>query len=379
MKPFLLVAADFVPTGGMDMANLALARYLAEQGREVHLVTHRVAEELTTHRNVVIHRVPKIANSYFLSSPLVDRVGRYWAKKISARGGRVLVNGGNCQWADANWVHYLHAAYRRQPSGNRLRRLKKYINHQLDVAEERNALKQARVVIANSKRTKEDIIERLDIPPQRIHTIYYGIDTNLFHPVTPDERAAARSGLGWLNGNLTVVFLGALGDRRKGFDTLFAAWKSLCADPQWDVDLAIVGTGAELPMWTSRAAQDGLASRMKFLGFRSDVPMILKASDALIAPTRYEAYGLGVHEALSCGLPSLVTRTSGVAERYPAELQELLIADSDSPGELEHSLRHWRSHMGRIRQVVEHSLAHSLRSHTWEMMAAQIVRVIEDN
>ena len=46
LNPFLIVAAEFVRTGGMDMANLALATYLADTGRELHLAAHRVDEAL---------------------------------------------------------------------------------------------------------------------------------------------------------------------------------------------------------------------------------------------------------------------------------------------------------------------------------------------
>ena len=38
---WLIVAGDLTPLGGMDAANLALARYLASRD-EIHLVTHRV-------------------------------------------------------------------------------------------------------------------------------------------------------------------------------------------------------------------------------------------------------------------------------------------------------------------------------------------------
>ena len=43
MKPYLIVTGDFVKTGGMDRANYALARYVAERGAETHLVAYRVA------------------------------------------------------------------------------------------------------------------------------------------------------------------------------------------------------------------------------------------------------------------------------------------------------------------------------------------------
>ena len=61
----------------------------------------------------------------------------------------------------------------------------------------------------------------------------------------------------------------------------------------------------------------------KFL-WSADVPNLLRAADCLVAPTRYEAYGLGVHEALCCGLPGIVSADAGVAERYSPELQRFV-------------------------------------------------------
>src|SRR5437899_12363371 len=98
MKPYLIVTGNFVKTGGMDRANLALALHLADSGREVHLVAFSASGEMLRHPNVRFHRVPKIGDSYLLSDPLLDLVGRTWASKVSQSGGRVVVNGGNCQF-----------------------------------------------------------------------------------------------------------------------------------------------------------------------------------------------------------------------------------------------------------------------------------------
>ena len=141
-----------------------------------------------------------------------------------------------------------------------------------------------------------------------------------------------------------ALFVGALGDQRKGFDTLFHAWVRLCAQKAWDVDLCVAGTGAQRESWEREARLRGLGERVRFLGFRKDMPRLLSAADLLVAPTRYEPYGLGVHEALCVGIPALVSRSAGVAERYPAELQGLLLDSPDDSGELMRRLEDWRSH-----------------------------------
>src|SRR5579862_10058160 len=218
MKPYLIVTGDFVKTGGMDRANYALARYLADCGGETHLVAYRVDPELAERPNVIVHRVPKLIGSYLASGMMLSRAGRRWAGTVSARGGTVVVNGGNCRWGDINWVHYVHAAFERASSAALLQRVKNRAVHRHSLAQERKVLPGARVLIANSNRTRRDVIERLGISADRVFTVHYGIDPDEFRPFDSNERAAARRALGMDPGRRTIAFVGALGDGRKGFD-----------------------------------------------------------------------------------------------------------------------------------------------------------------
>ncbi len=375
----LLVSGDFVRTGGMDIGNYMLAQHLAKQGWEVHLVAHRVAEELTRLSGIYFHRVPLPFKAYLFGLPLLDRWGRRWAARITLRGGRVVVNGGNCQWGDVNWVHYVHAAYTPEVHGNWLRRWKARWQHRRFLADERCALGKARLIIANSHATKRELIQHLGLPEARVQVVYYGGDPDKLHPLAAEEHRAARAKLGWMQGRLKAVFVGALGDRRKGFDLLIAAWEQLCGDSAWDVDLTVVGMGAELPVWQARVAgHAALRAHVEFLGFRRDVPQILGASDLLVAPTRYEAYGLGVHEALCCGVPALVSADAGVAERYPAELQGLLLPIPLSVPTLVASLRAWRDQRESFVTPLNR-LAAQLGAETWEQAAAAIAQGISDH
>jgi len=376
LKPILLVAAEIVTTGGMDRANYALASYLARQGHPVHLVTHRVAEDLLGLPGVVWHRVPKMLGSYFLSEPLLRRAGLGWARRLAAQGGRVVVNGGNCPFGDVNWVHYVHAVYRPVSQGGPLRRLKTAWAHRAGRITERRALGRARLVIANSERTRQDLITALQVPPERIRTVYYGIDPECFAPLDPAEKADRRQQQGWARERLLALFVGALGDRRKGFDTLYAAWKHCCGDPGWDVDLLVIGSGAELPAWRARTREDGLTDRIRFLGFRRDVHELLPACDVLVSPTRYEAYGLAVHEALCCGIPALVSRSAGVAERYSPALAPLLLDDPNDAIGLADRLRIWRSRAADF-QAATQELGAELRRWTWDHMAERIWDLME--
>lgn len=370
MECVAMVTGDFVRTGGMDMPNFAVARQLADCGVSVQLVAFRVADELAKHSKVQWYRVPKPLHSYALGLPLLDLAGRRVAKRCLARGGRVIVNGGNCQVGDINWVHYVHAAYEASTSGSVVQRAQRSVMRRLNLAQERSALLKARTIIVNSERTRRDLTDSVGVDDSLIRTVYYGIDADRFHPPNVERRTRLRTQLGFPE-RPQVAFVGALGDRRKGFDTLFSAWSTLCRDRAWDCDLVVVGQGSELPMWQKRAIGEGIADRMRFLGFRGDVPDVLAACDSLVAPTRYEAYGLGVQEALCTGLPSLVSARAGVAERYPSALAELLLHDPEDSAALESSLKNWRRHHERLRDTVG-DLSVQLRQRTWQVMAQDV-------
>jgi len=369
---YLIITGDLVKTGGMDRANFALADYISRQDTELHLVSHRVDPQLGQRKGVFWHQVPKPLNSYLLGEHLLNWQGRSQAQKITAQGGKVFVNGGNCLWAGANWVHYVHAAYRPSNATNYFYQLKGNINRQLFLNAEGKALKIAKVIISNSERTKQDLITHLNIPAAKIQTIYYGTDPDVFYP--PIQKTHLKQQLGWLTDRLVVVFIGALGDRRKGFDTLFLAWQQLCASSDWDVDLKVIGAGAELDTWKLKVQSSGLGDRIDFLGFRQDVPNLLRSADGLVAPTRYEAYGLGVQEAICCGLPAIVSASAGIAERYPDNLQELLLADPNDVQALMHCLQSWRQNLARFQNLIK-PLTQTLRSHTWDDMAKEILQL----
>src|SRR3954447_11908083 len=111
--PWVLVAGDFRPTGGMDKANRVLAKFLLDRGTPVHLVTHFADRELASHPLVNVHSVPKPLGSYFLGGPLLDRKGRaLWCQlKRQWPGTTIVANGGNCLAEGINWSHFVQKAW----------------------------------------------------------------------------------------------------------------------------------------------------------------------------------------------------------------------------------------------------------------------------
>ena len=191
---WVLVAGDFHREGGMDRANAEFAAYLCAAGVPVHLVSYRVDSELAAHSNVQVHLARRIAGAHFLAQRQLDRLGRAVAAKVIAHapGARVLVNGVNCEWPDINWVHYVHQEWLTSPSGAPLWfRLKHGIDGYSNSRKELRVLKAARIVIANSERTRSDLIRDAGVAPERVRTVYLGCGLE-WRTITPERRAAAR-------------------------------------------------------------------------------------------------------------------------------------------------------------------------------------------
>ena len=143
-----------------------------------------------------------------------------------------------------------------------------------------------------------------------LRVVYYGVDPAAFARSTPVERAPprARSSASATDGRV-ALFIGALGDRRKGFDLLFDAWRRLSAGSRVGRRSARRrrgrrggGVGARGPR--RRASTGASASSGSAATCRRCSPPPTCSS----IRSRYEAYGLGVHEAICRGLPAIVTR-----------------------------------------------------------------------
>jgi glycosyltransferase involved in cell wall biosynthesis len=378
-RPWVLVAGGFHRHGGMDKANMALAQYLVGQGTAVHIVCYGIDADLARHPLVTVHIVSRPANSYFLGRPLLDFTGRRIARRVQKRwpGARVLVNGDSCLWPAINWVHYVHHAWDEgPPEGPLWFRTKQRLNAWLVRKRERSAARVGRLFITNSNRTSRDLIERLGVDARLVHTIYLGAESE-WGPVTREEKAASRKAFSIPDARPIAVFIGSIGhDRRKGFDVLLEAWRRLCADPQWDVDLLVAGSGSALGLCREQVSQWKLDHRIRILGFTDRVRELLAAADLLVSPVRYEAYGLNVQEAICRGVPAIVSSAAGVAERYGPEYAPLLLPDPEDVDDLAQRLRQWRSNMPQWEARFK-VFGDTLRSYGWPDMARRMVAMAD--
>ncbi|MFN0195799.1 MAG: glycosyltransferase [Planctomycetaceae bacterium] len=113
----------------------------------------------------------------------------------------------------------------------------------------------------------------------------------------------------------------------KGFDVLLDAWKTVC-DNNTQAELWLVGDGPERAALEAQTARWGIADRVRFLGFRGDVPALLKQADLLVISSRREGFPYVMVEGLHQRCAILSTRVPGAEEWLP---DDLLVPPEDAP------------------------------------------------
>ena len=99
--------------------------------------------------------------------------------------------------------------------------------------------------------------------------------------------------------------------------------------------LLLIGDGPLRPKLEALVRELGLASRVRFLGVRSDVPEILGAADIFVLPSLWEGNPLAVMEAMAAGKPVIATAVGGVPELIEDGVSGFLVppGDIDALGE----------------------------------------------
>ena len=123
-----------------------------------------------------------------------------------------------------------------------------------------------------------------------------------------DERrtdAAARSALYTPEGVPLVFALGRLHEN-KGFDTLLKAFARLS-----DAYLWLAGDGPERESLEGLAYELGIRPRVRFLGWRDDVPALYAAADLFVCPSRHEPLGNVILEAWAQQKPVIAASSQG--------------------------------------------------------------------
>ncbi|MDQ6662044.1 MAG: glycosyltransferase family 4 protein, partial [Chloroflexota bacterium] len=176
------------------------------------------------------------------------------------------------------------------------------------------SLRRATRVIAVSESTKSDAVKLVNIPAERIQTIYPCIDPRFSNVPEEDDLHSFRQKHGLSNGFL--LYLGTL-EPRKNIPTLLDAYARLRQRYQIAEKLVIAGSKGWLyDTIFAKVQQLGLQDEVLFVGYVEDAEQVLwyASASAFVYPSLYEGFGLPVAEAAACGTPVVTSDVSSLPE-----------------------------------------------------------------
>ena len=182
------------------------------------------------------------------------------------------------------------------------------------------------------------LVEEQGWPKKRAICIPNFVDTAKMAPVE-------RTSLDTPPGKKLVVTMGRL-HVNKAFDVLLRAMAKLP-----DVYLWLAGSGPEEASLMALANELGLNERVRFLGWRDDMPALLAAADVFVCPSRHEPFGNVVPEAWASDVPVVSTASQGPSYMIKSEESGILVG-IDQPDELAEAMRKVLDDEGLARRLV---------------------------
>lgn len=176
------------------------------------------------------------------------------------------------------------------------------------------AVQRADSISADSEHTRQDLIARLAVPPEKVRTIY--LAANPLYRQTPAPEMVAQTLAGYNLPRGFLLFVGTL-EPRKNVPVLIEAYARLRREEQVDLPLILVGgKGWLYEEIFATIEKQGIARHVHHLSGVSDEVLahLYHAAGALALPSHYEGFGLPPLEAMHCGCPVVVSDRASLPE-----------------------------------------------------------------
>lgn len=170
---------------------------------------------------------------------------------------------------------------------------------------EKNGFEAADRIIAVSNLTRNTVIEKYGISPEKVVTVY-----NAVEPISDEEKLMAKRGIN----DKIVTFLGRI-TLQKGPEYFIEAAHRVLQRMD-NVRFVMAGSGDMMRRMIRRAARLGITDKFHFTGFLrgDDVYQMFALSDVYVMPSISEPFGISPLEAMQSNVPVIISYQSGVSE-----------------------------------------------------------------
>ncbi len=301
--------------GGAQLSTLSVLQHLSSPRHQLHLVVGPggpLLAEACRLPHVTLHQIPHLQRSI---RPILDSRALYALVRLFQRLKPELVH---THSSKAGWLGRLAALLARVPAvvhtihGFPFAPTQSWWQRTRYWLLERVAAPWTTRLIAVSPHTLESGLAAGIGRPSQYHLIRYGIPASVRQTAQLLSVAEARDGLGLDPKRPTLGMVSCLTPQKnpRQFSRVISAIRRQVPD----VQAVLVGDGVLRGEVEEAIRDECLEDTVRLLGWRRDVPMVLRACDVLIQTSRWEGMPLVCLEALSCGVPVVAFDVGGVGE-----------------------------------------------------------------
>lgn len=138
-----------------------------------------------------------------------------------------------------------------------------------------------------------------------------GVDKDKFNfEISKEEKHELRASIGLNDDDLVIIYVAEL-SKRKNQIMLLKAIKELKKQGINNVKVLLPGKDSLNGKYQKYVKKNNLEDKIKFLGFRNDIPKLMKISDLCISTSKQEGLPVNIMEAMMCELPIIATNCRG--------------------------------------------------------------------
>ena len=131
-----------------------------------------------------------------------------------------------------------------------------------------------------------------------------------FHPISSEKKTAIRTRLGLPANRAIFLYAGRL-NAKKGGDVLLRAWALLPQRARDNALLVLVGGDVDDKSILDLIASLKIRDSILLVGHQQDIRSYYWAADSFVLASRTEGMSNALLEAMSCGLPAIVSNVGG--------------------------------------------------------------------
>jgi len=333
--------------------------------------------ETTEQRKIIWHRVRSLRGPHLIRF-LAWLLSNCWTRWRHQRAGHfepdvIFSPGINAADADVILVHAVfHRIAELQQAHDRggLRGWHRKLYYALICNLERRVYRNPRVILAAvSRHTAAQLacyFARHDVP-----VIPNGVDAQYFSPaVLLPMRQRYRQQWNLSPQDFVLLLIG--NDwRNKGLKTLLLAC-SQCKD--LPLRLLVVGQD-EQTIFRAEAEKLAIADRVQFFAAVPDVRIFYSAADVVVAPSLEDSFNLPVLEAMSCGLPVIVSPAAGVSDWLTSNKDSIVLKDPENAGELATAIRFLAANPSQRNTIASNGLQ-TAKQFSWEQHVNELRKLL---